>query len=318
MAPLVSVIIPTYNRSEMLKRALESVRAQTFPDYEIVVIDDGSEDDTPRLVASLPGPIRYVRIEQAGPAAARNAGIEAAAGELLAFLDSDDEWLPEHLARTVPILQERQEVGLVYHAYHRVDESGRRIPLRRNRPQPGGRVTGALFAYDFILPSTVVCRRSLVCRAGAFDSRMVPSEDYDLWLRMSLLCEFAFVGEPLALRRIHAGNISRQRKARNEIVRAILKERFCSELGGREVIRPQLSRAVLAKAFYRSGRLLWLAGHRASARQLLRHALRYRPAYPRAILVLAAATVGPTGRPTESDPLPEVLATTGWRLGGEA
>jgi glycosyltransferase involved in cell wall biosynthesis len=308
MPPLVTVIIPTYNRGQMLAAALESVKAQTFGDFEVLVVDDGSEEDLGPVIAAYEGPIRHLRVEHGGAARARNAGIQAAASHLLAFLDSDDLWMAEHLARTVPILLERPEVGLVYHDAVTLDAEGHIVAPRRVRPHPEGRVTDALFAYDFIPTPSVVCRRELVLRAGCFDPAMVPSEDYDLWLKMSLLCGFACAGEPLMQRRQHGGNISRQHRARNEVVRAVLKERFWRESGANQSLGQRFARQVLAKSFCRAGRHLLKAGWTTSARQLLWHAMRHRPLYPPALFWLVGAAL--SGRTNAAaDPAVEVMQT---------
>jgi glycosyltransferase involved in cell wall biosynthesis len=311
MQPLVTVIIPTYNRARMLADALTSVMAQSFDDFQVVVVDDGSDEDLGPVVEPFGDAVRHVRIQHGGAARARNAGVDAARTDLLAFLDSDDLWLPEHLARTVAILRQRPEVVLVYHGMLPADEAGRPAQPPQRRPTPSGSVTEALFAYDFVPTPSVVCRRQVLLEAGGFDPAVVPSEDYDLWLRMSLLGEFVCVDEPLLLRRRHAGNISRQHKARNETVRAVLKERFWRHPAARRAIRESHARAVLAKAFYRAGRALLCGGWSASARRFLRRSLQYRPTCLRAAFWLAAASCARADAP--GDPAAEVLRTASYR-----
>jgi glycosyltransferase involved in cell wall biosynthesis len=312
MQPPVTVIIPAYNRSQMLAEALASVRAQTFRDFQVVVVDDGSEEDLRSVVEPFGPAVRHLRTERGGAARARNAGVAAARTDLVAFLDSDDLWLPEHLARTVDVLRRRPEVVLVYHDTLSVDHAGRPAPPRKRRPRPSGSVTEALFAYDVVPTPSVVCRRQTLLQAGGFDPAVVPSEDYDLWLRMSLLGAFACVDEPLMLRRRHAGNISRQHRVRNEIVRAVLKERFWRQPAARRAIRESRAYAVLAKAFYRSGRALLRGGWNTSARRFLRRSLQYRPTYLRAVFWLAVAFCARRADAPD-DPAVEVLRTTRYR-----
>lgn len=313
MQPLVTVIIPTYNRGDLLRAALTSVMAQTFRQFTVLVVDDGSSEDLRPVIGSFGQAVHHLRVEHGGAARARNAGIEAAESDLVAFLDSDDLWLPEHLARTVPILQQQPRVGLVYHDMVTIDEVGRPVPSRRSRPCPSGRVTADLFAYDFIPTPSVVCRRDLLRQAGCFDPVMVPSEDYDLWLKISLLCEFAGLPEPLMQRRQHGGNISRQHKARNEVVRAILKERFWRDPAGRAGLGKDLARNVLAKAFYRAGRLLLKGGWPGSARRFLRRSRQYRPLYARALFwQTVAACAGRAEAP--GDPSDAFLRLADYRL----
>jgi len=316
MPPLVSVIIPVYNRRRMLVDALRSVAEQTFRDYEVIVVDDGSSEDLSGAWNDLPLDVHYIKIEHSGVAAARNRGLDAAVGRYVAFLDSDDTWMPRHLEAAIATLERDDRFGLAYHPSLEVGPDG--TPVRRGRlvEYPSGRVVGALFAYDFIPTSSVVCRRVLFDRAGRFDSAVVPSEDYDMWLRLSLLCQFAAIPEPLAVRRLHAGGISRVHRVRNEVVRALMKERFYLSLGGRDAIPPRLARPVLAKAFYRAGRRLVQAGFLRSGRKFLIHALRYRPAYPKALCLLATAWLWTIRRPAGDDPAQEVLGRMNWSLGG--
>lgn len=315
MCPRVSIIIPTYNRSQLLAAAMRSATAQTFTSYEIIVVDDGSQEDIAAVVQVVAGAAgRCIRVPHGGPAAARNAGVQAARGELLAFLDSDDLWHPEHLAATVAVLQARPEVGLVYHDAVEVDEDERELPRQRRRPYAAGRVTQDLLVYDFIFTPTVVCRRESFCAAGGFDTAMVPSEDYDLWLRMSLLCQFAFVDRPLMSRRRHAGNLSLGQRSRNCVIRAILKERFWRQHQGETCIDPAVARAALAKAYYHAARAVWQQGHRQSARQLVSQSLRYRLPYAKAIGLLLKTAVWPAVAREGIDPLPEVARTTGWGM----
>jgi glycosyltransferase involved in cell wall biosynthesis len=315
MDALVSVIIPTYNRSGLLREALRSVLAQSFTDYEVIVVDDGSEEDIAGVVAAGGGPAaRCMRVPHGGPGAARNAGVQAARGELIAFLDSDDLWHPEHLARTVPVLRERPEVGLVYHGAIAIDESGRELPEGRSRAFAAGRVTQDLFVYDFVLTPSVVCRREVFDAVGGFDGALMSSEDYELWLRMSLVCEFARVGEPLMYRRRHAGSICASRRGRNAILRAIVKERFRREYEA--TIEPRVALAALGKAFLHAGRYVWREGHRASARRLARQALRYQPGNVKALGLLAAIWLWRWRRAVGPDPLLEAEEAVGRRVGG--
>jgi glycosyltransferase involved in cell wall biosynthesis len=289
MAPRISVIIPTYNRSRLLAEALASVACQTCRDFETLVIDDGSDEDIPSVCAGASVPVRYIRIEHAGASAARNAGIEAASGELLAFLDSDDIWLPEHLARTISVLQAQPEVGLVYHPCQAADEQGRAVTPRRIPPLPSGFIARHLLAYDMVATPSVVCRRGLVQQVGGFDPSLPTGEDYDLFLRLSLLCPFVALPEPLLLRRRHAGNISKQQRVQTAVRHAQVKERFCLQHPDLMTSWGRYARDQLAKSFYRAGRLLLQGGQRSAGRECLRRALRYRRIYPQAMFWLLAS-----------------------------
>jgi O-antigen biosynthesis protein len=196
--PLVSVVVPTYNRATLVCRAVRSVLAQTFPDYEVLVVDDGSTDETEEAVRSIPDPrVHYLRQSRnRGVSAARNRGIRAARGEFIAFLDSDDEWLPEKLERQVRVLQEApEEVGLVYSGVRSVDGSGSGWTFR---PRHRGDVYGEILEANPIHSgSSVMVRRNVVRTAGFFDEGIPAIEDFDYWIRIARFYRFEAVDEPL-------------------------------------------------------------------------------------------------------------------------
>jgi glycosyltransferase involved in cell wall biosynthesis len=197
--PLVSVIIPTFNRAELLPRALESVIAQTFDDYEILVVDDESTDETKDVVLSYgEARIRYLRqAENAGPGAARNRGLREARGDLIAFLDSDDEWLPDKLTRQVSLFREiAPEVGLVYTGVESVFGDGTR---KIDPPSRRGDVYESMLQQNVIHGggSNVMMRRNVVATIGYFDEEFSAIEDYDYWLRITRFFEIDFVDETL-------------------------------------------------------------------------------------------------------------------------
>lgn len=213
----VSVLIPTYNCAGLLERAIRSVAAQTVAAscaIEVVVVDDGSGDDTAQRVGglqrSLPIPIRYLRQDNAGPAAARNRALEHAGGELVAFLDADDRWAPTKLEAQLPLFA-RDAVGLVYCDVAFVDAGGNPIADygRRIRIVEGDIVL-PLFLDFFLLTSAVVMRRSLAEREHGFRSDLPVGEDYDFFLRVLRHCEAGVVAEKLLLRTVRPDSLSRQ------------------------------------------------------------------------------------------------------------
>lgn len=196
--PRVSVVVPVFNASGYIAGALRSVFAQTFTDTEVIVVDDGSEDREALLdaLAEFDGRILYVRQDNGGPAKARNTGVSRATGELIAFLDADDEWLPGKLARQVRYFQQYPETGLL----HTAVVAG----------TPDGAVGGPpqqafcpLFHTDFFIRTlTVMMPRQLFLEAGGFDERReIHVEDWDLWLRIAARHPIGYIGEPLAYHR---------------------------------------------------------------------------------------------------------------------
>lgn len=206
--PETSVIIPTYNRCDFLREAIESVTVQTYVDYELIVIDDGSNDDTRGFVGNLSGGIRYHHQANRGPGAARNCGIKIARGEFLTFLDSDDLWLPEKLERQVSLMKRAPSAVVCY-----TDERWIRRGVRVNQRQKHRKYSGWIFEkclpLCIVSPSSVLMRRSFFDVAGFFDEDLPACEDYDLWLRASLCMPFHFIGEELIIKRGgHADQLS--------------------------------------------------------------------------------------------------------------
>jgi glycosyltransferase involved in cell wall biosynthesis len=200
MVPAVSVIIPTYNRADLVMEAVASVRAQTYRDFEILVVDDGSTDSTPEVLPAWPE-VRMLRHpRRRGVSAARNTGVAAARGRWLAFLDSDDLWLPDKLARQMAYLEDRPDLSLC-----QTDEVWVRRGARVNQPRTHRKVAGRIFLPSLerclISPSAAVLDARLLRDHGGFDETLDAAEDYDLWLRLTWRFEAGLVDEPLVIKR---------------------------------------------------------------------------------------------------------------------
>lgn len=210
-APQVSVIIPTYNRAALVVEAVASVLGQTWSDYELIVVDDGSTDATLAVLAPYRDRLQVLRHpRRRGVSAARNTGARKARGEWLAFLDSDDLWLPEKLTRQLgwltahPGLQiaQTEELWLRH---------GRRVNPGRRHRKPGGRIFLPSLNLCLVSPSAVILRRTLFWEMGGFDEALPACEDYDLWLRLSWQYDIGLLPEPLILKRGgHPDQLSRQ------------------------------------------------------------------------------------------------------------
>jgi glycosyltransferase involved in cell wall biosynthesis len=201
--PLVTAIIPTHNRGALLKRAVDSVLAQTYPSIEIIVVDDGSTDDTPRIIDVLAAdnPLVYIRHDRPkGAPAARNAGIERASGRYIAGLDDDDEWMPERIEKLVAAIDD--EIACVTSDDLLISE--RRTLRWRKRP---------IITLDDLLLSNAVGNQVLVEReklvaVGGFDESLEAAQDYDLWIRLAeRFGQIRNVSEPL--QRVHVGHAAR-------------------------------------------------------------------------------------------------------------
>jgi glycosyltransferase involved in cell wall biosynthesis len=171
--PTVSVVIPTYNSATFLRAAIQSVLAQTYSDFEVIVVDDSSIDNTESVVHSFGNRVCYVRQENKGAGATRNHGIKRSRGKYVAFLDADDLWLPGKLAAQTPLLDRDLEIGLVYSDWTVVPEQGEAEPsYLRNRPAASGYVFDELVQCGFILTSGTVVRRSCLDDVGYFDEML--------------------------------------------------------------------------------------------------------------------------------------------------
>jgi glycosyltransferase involved in cell wall biosynthesis len=200
--PLVSVVIPTYNRAKTLARAIDSVLAQTYRNRELIVVDDGSTDDTDEILESYGDALIRVRQVNRGVSAARNLGIERSNGDPVAFLDSDDEWLPEKLERQMSLFDESDPL-FICHTDEIWMRGGREIAQKRIHAKQGGRFFERALERCLISPSSVLLSRSLLDRVGRFDEDLPAAEDYDLWLRITAFHEVAFIPRPLVIK--HGG-----------------------------------------------------------------------------------------------------------------
>jgi glycosyltransferase involved in cell wall biosynthesis len=203
---LISVIIPTYNRAALLPRAVESVLAQEGVSFELIVVDDGSTDNTESTLQNLNGSIKYVRIAHSGVSTARNRGIREAVGNWIAFLDSDDYWLPEKLKKQLRYLQ-REPVGFTNHDRYficQTDEIWIRNGKRVNQGKRHVKYAGWFFipslSMCLISPSSVVIHRKVFEQIGTFDESFPYVEDYDLWLRITSQYPVGYVDEKLTVK----------------------------------------------------------------------------------------------------------------------
>jgi len=219
MHALVSVVIPTFNSSKYLKEAVESVLSQTYPHLELIVVDDGSTDETREALVPFFSDhrVRYFYQENKGGAAARNLGIREARGEFIAFLDHDDVWLPEKIEKQLALFQ-NEKVGLVYSGSERFGQPRTELRFRPStRPLSDyfrrGHIYRNLLSANFIPTSSVVIRRSVLDRTGPFLEQIGPSrlwycDDYELWLRIAKICEIDFINPNLVRHRIHPNQLS--------------------------------------------------------------------------------------------------------------
>jgi glycosyltransferase involved in cell wall biosynthesis len=213
MAPVtVSVVLPTFNRLRFLRPAVESLYAQTFTDWELIIADDGSDLETRQYLQSLASHprVRVVWLAHTGrPSIVRNAALQLASGEYVAFLDSDDLWAPSKLERQIATMRARVNCRWSYTGFMHVDASGNSVPDEARLPwvlYEGDIFEPVATGRAAIRTPSVLADRQLIAQAGGFDEAMLSAEDFDLWLRLSLLSEVASVDEPLVYVRYHDEN----------------------------------------------------------------------------------------------------------------
>jgi glycosyltransferase involved in cell wall biosynthesis len=231
--PLVSVVLATFNMAEHLDAAISSVLHQTYPKVELVVVDDGSTDDTPRVLDRYSGrpDVRIIRQRNAGQTVAKNAGVQASRGTLIAFCDADDLWVPDKLARQVPVLCSDPGVGVVYSGVTRFGSTGLELDPPRSVFQRGW-VTEALFLENFVPFGTAVVRRSALGSPRPFNESLRMAIDWELWLRISLDFRFEYVDAPLYRYRVWDGQMSKNWNGRYDSAFKIM-DTFLAEHPGK-------------------------------------------------------------------------------------
>jgi glycosyltransferase involved in cell wall biosynthesis len=232
--PSISTIIPTYNRANFIGEALESALQQTRPADEIIVVDDGSTDDTEKIVAQYAGKVRYIRQENAGPSAARNRGFQAAAGDCIALLDSDDLWVNDKLERQLATLAQHPDLDLIFGLEAKFNAGNQSEPPAINDQD----YFDCLNSVDCIIPdafglllkenffvatSSVLFRKSCIQKVGLLDVTVRLAEDYEYWLRFALEgFRFGFINAVLCRRRLHQGNLINESLATKASVAEVL------------------------------------------------------------------------------------------------
>lgn len=207
----VSVIIPYYNGQRFIQQCIDSVLKQSYKNFEIILIDDGSTDEVDRVLELFGHQIRYLKQNKKGPAAARNYGIKEAKGEYVAFLDSDDIWLPKKLKLQVEFLDKNRDFSLVYSDLALFDENGvidENLYFSKGIPRPSGFIFKELVLNCLFSTVTVMIRKSIFDTSSyLFDEQLLIGEDYDLWLRLAKRYKIGYLSGVLAMYRQHSGSL---------------------------------------------------------------------------------------------------------------
>jgi glycosyltransferase involved in cell wall biosynthesis len=271
----VSVIIPTFNRAKTLKEAIDSVFSQRYDDFELIVVDDGSTDETRETIASYLPRLKYLYQEQSGVSAARNRGVMHARGDCFAFLDSDDLWLPDKLWLQMKFMEDHPEALICYTEEIWIRRGVRVNPMKKHR-----KYSGMIFEHCLPLcivsPSSVLIARSLIEEVGGFDEEFEVCEDYDLWLRISARYPVYLIETPLIVKRGgHADQLSKKMSGQDRFrIRALVKllEGDCLSSHQRELAWKELSRKC---EIYGGGCIK--RGKREEGEKILALAEQYKP-----------------------------------------
>ncbi len=287
--PRVSVIIPAYNSAAYTVETVDSVLAQTYRDFEVIVVDDGSTDSTREALAPYAGCIQYVYKDNGGACSARNEGIRRARGEYLACLDCDDLWLPEKLEYSLPILEQDPGLGFVCSPCFTIGPTGELIGEVRYPFDQTNAYMNRL-AENFVLAPTVVMRRTCLERVGFFDERIFIPADWDLWLRLSRRFRVGYIDHPLSKYRL-ASNYTLRNADKFVREADYVLEKQLGELGELSTGKKDQLRARLQLTHA----LLYLkAGEPAAARQMLRRGMAAYPLQWRAYGYYVLSLLGPS------------------------
>jgi len=267
--------MPTYNRSKLLAEAIDSVLKQTYRDFEILVIDDGSTDDTSKVIQSIDDErIRYFYKKNGGASSALNMGLKKARGKFIAFLDSDDIWPEDYLRKMVGALEKSPEYGLAYSLFKDYYPDGTiKNGFEKNRFVSGWFTLLYYTKTPCFLPSSTVVRKD--CIEGVwFDEALKNYVDQDYFLRLSAKTKFLFVGDSCVQRRVTPGSLSRGKLSYNAL---LVFERFYFHLGGEKLIPRRTAFKKISEHYRGLAKKHYKEGYRKAAAELFKKAVRFHP-----------------------------------------
>ncbi len=286
--PKVSVIIPTHNRSHLISRSIQSVLNQTYQDFEIIIVDDGSTDNTEEIIKEFQEQnkrIRYIRHkENKGGAAARNTGIRAAQGEYVAFQDSDDEWLPEKLDKQMKLFENvSREVGVVYTGVWRIENNKKNYIPFSYITKKEGNIHKELLRGNFVTTQAAIVRKECFKKEEMFDEALPRLQDWELFIRLSKSYKFKCIDEALVVSYFTSNSISANQDALLKAFKLILEKHFQDLLKRRKI---------LAKFHYTIGDLLCKSGKMKEGKEYLLKAIKLNPFNIKFLLVALVSFLG--------------------------
>lgn len=275
--PKISVIIPTYNREDFICETIQSVLNQTYKDFEIIVIDDGSTDNTKKRLEPYLSKIKLIDQKNHERAISRNKGVKNSTGEYIAFLDSDDLWTKDKLEKQVEVLENKKDIILVYGQCLRINENSKKIKIAKRQTEGfSGNVFEKLLFRNFIASPTPLIRRKIFENTPGFKTKYIPYEDWEYWIRLSLLGDFFFIPKPLAYYRIHPEQSVKLTNAKKieEVTTLLLEDSFKLKEIKPEIIRKSFGLANLRFCYW-----YLLANETEKAKEKIKKAIELYPKF---------------------------------------
>ena len=276
--PCVSVVIPTYNRSGIVKEAIESVLKQTYTDLEVLVVDDGSTDDTQAIVKQLPDSrVNYYYKENGGPSGARNLGLDKSKGQYISFLDSDDLWPAEYLETVIGQLDKNKDFNTAYTRVICIQQDGTEADMSADKRYKSGWMAEAFFETGPGLFPSAICFRKSVWDDIFWDEQLIGGEDYDLFVRISANTNFLFVADTSIIKRWQPDNLSSDPTPICTVRGAQSLERFYFKLGGDKFVSRKTATSKISHRYRKAAKIFCKLGNRRAAILLLKRAIYHYP-----------------------------------------
>lgn len=315
--PFFSVVMPAYNAAEFIGEAIASVQGQTYLDWELVIVNDGSSDDTPSVIedrARVDPRVSVIHQPNRGAAAARNAGIVESRSPWICYLDSDDIWFPETLSKYHDYITAHPRARFIYGYRHRLRNG--KITVLKGSHQDRSTTSRDLFLFPYLSPMRVCHQRSLVDEVGGYDENLPGAcEDIDLYLRMGLKACFEPIDFATGLRRRHTKNISKP-TGENYAIEAAMLKRFLSDYGGATILsREEIDRR-LGRLYYVAGREYYAGRRFRQSISALDMANRYRPTLKTALRKWWARLMIPFSVEDKAF-IPMEVPEPRWTIGGD-
>lgn len=278
MTSIVSVILPCYNGARWIREAIESVLAQTYKDFELIIVDDGSTDSSGKIVSLYSNDARvcYIYQKNRGFSAAINKGIRESSGDFVGFIGQDDLWMPKKLKEQVNYLRKHQNVDLVHSNYYIIDLEGKIVKKRNTKmqePPSTGENVKELFLGNFIAFETVLVRKKSLEEVGVFDERMIAFSDHDMWLRIAGSSNIGYIDLPLVKKRHHEAQLSRVREEAGIKDELLITKKAID----RYPFLRKYERKKLTDLYYAWGVALLVRENRKQAKQKFLKSIKYQP-----------------------------------------